>query len=236
MRFCSLQHLPAKRRRCPKGRQPFKDHPVSTLPNQPEAQRRGLVSEPQPIGRPYGFQPTHLTIRSLSSIGQRQRAPAADLATVAWGDLRHSSAVAGFRLPGRENRSRRRSWDFPPFAVLLLPCGCRGVSARSRPLAVIRLRPSRSFFHRERAVVFSNQPQSLTADRGRCNPASGFFPRTQAVLRRRSAPARALAALGFSSCRLCGQFLYRTAPRACSNTSPRRQPWGACFHHLPIRS
>jgi len=192
-----------------------------------------LVSEPQPIGRPYGFSPRSPDDPSFSSIGWRRREPAADLATVAWGDLRHSSAVASFAcLVGRL---------FPDGALgIFCPsqfCSClAGVGAFPPVRAHL---PLFAFIHPDR---FSSgdgrrvlKPTSVSDGRSRTMQ-TGFWvfaPQASRTPPSISAGASLVAALGFSSCRFCGRFLYRTAPRACSNTSPRRQPWGWCFHRNP---
>jgi len=146
LRFCSLQHLPAKRRHCPKGRQPLEDHPVSALPNSRRLNGGGwLVSRGQ-LAVLTVFRLTRLTIRAFSSIGFHQRASRRRSCNRRMGRSSAFFRSRGLSLAWSGEFSRRRSWDFPPFAVLLLPRGCRGVSARSRPHAVIRLHPSRSFF------------------------------------------------------------------------------------------
>lgn len=77
------------------------------------------------------------------------------------------------------HQSRRRSWGFMPFAVLLLPHGRQGVFAPARPLAVsqnARLDPFSSSDRPSSKVSSPTSPVKATTDRGRLPRLLGFHP------------------------------------------------------------
>lgn len=114
------------------------------------------------------------------------------------------------------------------------------VSGRFRPFA-----PTCRYSPSSIPTVFSSgdgrrvlKPTSISDGRSRTHAFRllGFIPARKpysADDQRRHQPLLPWASplAGFADGSVC-----RTAPRPCSNTSPRRQPWGACFHRLPIRS
>lgn len=69
LRFRSLQHSPAKRRHCPKGRQPLEDHPVAALPNSRRLNGGGWLVSRSQLAVLTVFRLTRLTIRAFSSVG-----------------------------------------------------------------------------------------------------------------------------------------------------------------------